>query len=83
MYIYSVFHGLCLQIEAFNQSINNTHCNLVNLIAQDSSVRVKLHKRYLKFLIVFVKATTTYRSVNFLCSMYDLCKYDLCLFFSN
>ena len=27
----------------------NTHCNLVHLIAQDSSVRVKLHKRYLKF----------------------------------
>ena len=27
----------------------NKHCNLVHLIAQDSSVRVKLHKRYLKF----------------------------------
>ena len=27
----------------------NTHCNLVYLIAQDSSVRVKLRIRYLKF----------------------------------
>ena len=27
----------------------NTHCNLVHLIAQDSSVRVKLQRRYLKF----------------------------------
>ena len=27
----------------------NTHCNLVHLIAQYSPVRVKLHKRYLKF----------------------------------
>ena len=36
----------------------NTHCNLVHLIAQDSSVRVKLHKRYLKFLIVPIKAIT-------------------------
>ena len=27
----------------------DTHCHLVHLIAQDSSVRVKLHKRYLKF----------------------------------
>ena len=36
----------------------NTYCNLVHLIAQDSSVRAKLHKRYLKFLVVLVKATT-------------------------
>ena len=28
----------------------NTHCNLVNLIAQGSYVSVKLHKRYLKFV---------------------------------
>ena len=37
----------------------NTHCNLVYLIAQDSSARVKLHKKVFGFFkIAFVKATT-------------------------
>ena len=37
----------------------NTHCNLVHLIAQDSSVRVKLHKRYLKFFNSASKSSNT------------------------
>ena len=37
----------------------NTHCNLIHLIAQDSSVRVKLHKRYLKFLNNTSKSNNT------------------------
>ena len=74
----------------------NTHCNLVHLIAQDSSVRVKLHKRYLKFFNSASKSNNTLvsmmsrivingsgsaacRSVNFICSIYDLSKYDISL----
>ena len=74
----------------------NTHCNLVHLIAQDSSVRVKLHKRYLKFfnnasksnntlvsmmsrLVINGSGSAACRSVNFICSTYDLNKYDISL----
>ena len=74
----------------------NTHCNLVHLIAQDSSVRVKLHKRYLKFfnnasksnntlvsmmsrIVINGSGSAACRSVNFICSTYDLNKYDISL----
>ena len=74
----------------------NTHCNLVHLIAQDSSVRVKLHKRCLKFfnnasksnntlvsmmsrLVINGSGSAACRSVNFICSTYDLNKYDISL----
>ena len=74
----------------------NTFCNLVHLIAQDSSVRVKLHKRYLKFfnnasksintlvsmrsqLVINGSGSAACRSVNFICSTYDLNKYDISL----
>ena len=74
----------------------NTHCTLVHLIAQDSSVRVKLHKRYLKFfnsasksnntlvsmmsrIIINGSGSTACTSVNFICSIYDLSKYDISL----
>ena len=74
----------------------NTHCNLVHLIAQDSSVRVKLHKRYFKFfnnasksnntlvsmmsrLVINGSGSAACRSVNFICSTYDLNKYDISL----
>ena len=74
----------------------NTHCNLVHLIAQDSSVRVKLHKRYLKFfnnasksnntlvsmmsrLVINGSGSAACRFVNFICSTYDLNKYDISL----
>ena len=74
----------------------NTHCNLVHLIAQDSSVRVELHKRYFKFfnnasksnntlvsmmsrLVINGSGSAACRSVNFICSTYDLNKYDISL----
>ena len=73
----------------------NTHCNLVHLIAQDSSVRVKL-QRHLKFFNSASKSNNTLvsmmsrivingsgsaacRSLNFICSIYDLSKYDISL----
>mgnify|MGYP000973089848 FL=1 len=72
----------------------NTHCNLVHLIAQDSSVRVKLHRRYLKFFInmsnsknplvammskiaVGGSRSAACRSINYISTMYGLCKYNL------
>ena len=74
----------------------NTHCNFAHLIAQDSSVRVKLHKRYLKFfnsacnsnntlvsmmsrIVINGSGSAACRSVIFICSMYDLSKYDISL----
>ena len=66
------------------------------MIVQDSSVRVKLHKRYLKFFNSACKSNNTVvsmmsrivingsgsaacGSVNFLCSIYHLSKYDISL----
>ena len=43
----------------------NTHCNLVHLIAQDSSIRMKLHKRYLKFCNSTCKSNNTLVSMMF------------------
>ena len=74
----------------------NTHCNLVHLIAKDSSVRVKLHKNYLELFNSVCKSSNTLvammsrivingsgsaacRSVTFLCSIYEISKYDISL----
>jgi len=74
----------------------NAHCNLLHLLCDDSTIKVKLHKRFLRFFFGLSKSnnaivsrlsktvldgsrSTTCASINFICSLYNIDKYNLTL----